>query len=215
MTVYIVVFDRSSYDIGADDYDEVRAYIDDNYAESAAPAWYVHARENAAVFSEAVCDDAVCGSAPASASGKRPREPKASMRPQKPKEVCNAREEITELDSRLRSLDESFSQMLLRKIDEKGMTDAECYKRANIDRKLFSKIRSDTAYRPSKPTAIAFAIALELPIEEMRELLMKAGYALSRSSKFDVIIEYFVQKRSYDIYEINETLFRFDQPLLG
>ena len=118
------------------------------------------------------------------------------------------------LQDALGQIDESFSEMLLRKIDEKHLTDAQCYKKAQIDRKLFSKIRSQRDYRPCKPTAISFALALELSLTETHDLLLKAGYALSHSNKADIIVEYFIIHGIYDKFLVNEALYEFDQPLL-
>ena len=119
------------------------------------------------------------------------------------------------LDEALSHLDAGFSETLLKLIDRSGKKDAEVYRKANVDRRLFSKIRNNPDYKPSKPTAVAFAIALELSLPETRDLIARAGYALSPSSKFDVIIEYFITRQDYDIFKINEALFAFDQSLLG
>lgn len=187
MLVYLVIFDRKAYQIGEKLFSDIAAYIDDRYADAHAERDDMRMRRvQMAIEREAM---------------------RQAMAPQMAPSAS--------LDDALARMDESFSEMLLRKIGEKGMTDAQCYKRANIDRKLFSKIRSDRGYRPSKPTAIAFAIALELPLSETKDLLMKAGFALSRSSKFDIIIEYFIERGNYNIFEINEALFAFDQSLLG
>ena len=210
MEITIVIFDRASFDIGKKFYD-IQAFIDDNYVD-----------ENGL---DNVRRGTFFGAAPEkkesrkavprllSALGRDKRDLKSGSAFELPEECCDSIGET--LDERLSVIDESFSEMLLRKIDERGMTDAECYKKANIDRKLFSKIRSNRDYHPKKNTAVAFAIALELDISETRELLMKAGFALSHSNRFDIIIEYFIERGDYRIYEINEALFKFDQVLLG
>lgn len=193
MTVYLVIFDRRSFLISKQLVSHVAAYIDDHYVDTHTDTQAEQLRRKTLAAQAQPPAPAVCAVA-----GPAPR----AAVPQG-------------LHNRLRQLDESFSEMLLRKIDESGMTDAQCYKKANVDRKLFSKIRSDRRYRPSKPTAIAFAIALELNLAETRDLLRKAGFALSHASKFDIIIEYFIETRNYNILEINEVLFAFDQSLLG
>lgn len=186
MEVYLVVYDRSAFLLGRARFADLREYIDERYVEA-----HPYRRGMTAPLS-APC--APC------------------FEPLEDTQVNSVAPELRRL---LQQMDESFSQMLLRKIDEKGMTDAECYKKANVDRKLFSKIRSDPQYKTRKTTALAFAVALELDMDETRELLSKAGFALSRSSRFDVIVEYFIERGIYDIFEINEALFAFDQSLLG
>lgn len=197
MTVYIVIFNKAAYQISEKLFSDIAEYIDDNYVDEHTD----YSRERNRI-----------GAMPPTSP--RTRRKKSDVDSQK---ICNYKAMTLEddLGAKLKHIDESFSQMLLRKIDEKGMTDAECYKKANIDRKLFSKIRSDINYKPSKLTALAFAISLELSLDETEDMLRKAGFALSHSNKFDIIIEYFISKGNYNIFEINEALFAFDQSLLG
>lgn len=120
-----------------------------------------------------------------------------------------------DLTARLSNREKSFSVTLLSYIKNRGLKEPVVYKKANIDRKLFSKIKTNPNYQPTKATALAFAIALELTLPETNEFLRTAGYTLTYSSKFDIIIEYFILKQVYDIFTINETLFAFGEPLLG
>lgn len=242
MTVFLVIFDRKAYQIGTKLFSDIAEYIDDRYADTHSdkssrrpPA---PSMPSPMVPAQALPPE---GSVPpkSQAPSKAPRfsklrksrevfEPSAAYRLKEPSiqtpppadagpksRSLFRKKKPASLDDALKQIDESFSEMLLRKIDESGMTDAQCYKKANIDRKLFSKIRSDRLYKPSKPTVIAFAIALELPLGEMKDMLMKAGFALSHSNKFDIIIEYFIENGNYNVFEINEALFAFDQSLLG
>lgn len=117
------------------------------------------------------------------------------------------------IDDLMNQMGETFSQRLLRMIAERGMTDSEAYTKAYVDRRHFSKIRKDDYYSPNKKTVLAFAIALELSLDETKDLLMCAGFALSRSSKVDIIVAYFLQNKIYDMFEINEVLYEYGQPI--
>jgi O-acetyl-ADP-ribose deacetylase (regulator of RNase III) len=189
ITVYLVVYDKAAFQLSDKLFQSVQAYIDDNYIDT-------HALVNRNRSQEINEQLALMNSAEINLS-----EAKIAY--------------SIDLDRLISQHAETFSQSLLRLIDDKGKTDVEVYKRANIDRKHFSKIRSKPNYTPSKNTALALAVALELNIDQTRDLLMKAGFALSKSSKFDLIVQYFIEKGSYNIHEINEVLFKYDQNLLG
>ncbi|MDD7675561.1 MAG: O-acetyl-ADP-ribose deacetylase [Eubacteriales bacterium] len=194
MTVYIVIFDRAAYQISGKLFSDIAEYIDDHYVDehtdSRRERFYrlkrLEMEENLA------CEKSAAPYAPMAVSAV-----------------------VGSLNDLLNGLDAGFSETLLKLIDRTGKKDSEIYKKANVDRKLFSKIRNNPDYKPSKATAIAFAIALELDLEETKDFIARAGFALSHSNKFDVIIEYFIKQKKYDIFEINEALFAFDQSLLG
>ena len=194
LTVYLVVFDRASFTLSEKLFSSITEYIDDNYIDL-HPIDDRNRRELVCMQEAAFYEKSM---------------PQASM--PAPEAPLKRKRKLADV---MKQLEETFSQVLLRLIDEKGMSDAETYKKANIDRKLFSKIRNDIYYKPSKPTVLAFAIALRLNLDETRDLLRKAGFALSRSSKFDIIVQYFIEEGNYNIFEINEALFAFDQSLLG
>ena len=197
MLVYLVVFDRASYQISGKLFADIAEYIDDNYVDIFADFSRDRRR-----FSprEEKCLSYERSAPPAFMS--------APSMPMRQVEGGNVPDLVFELDA-------GFTETLLNLIDRTGKKDSEIYKRANVDRKLFSKIRNNKDYQPSKATALAFAIALELDLEQTRDLISRAGFALSHSNKFDVIIEYFIKQKKYDIFEINEALFAFDQSLLG
>ena len=199
MTVYIVIFDRAAYQISGKLFADIAEDIDDHYVDAHTDSCRERLRRLNRLESKAskVCEDAALGFMAA---------PCAPMS----MSVTSG-----SLDNVLDELDAGFSETLLKLIDRTGKKDSEIYKKANVDRKLFSKIRNNPDYKPSKTTAIAFAIALELDLEETKDFIARAGFALSRSSKFDVIIEYFIKQKNYDVFAINEALFAFDQSLLG
>ncbi|MBP1592015.1 MAG: O-acetyl-ADP-ribose deacetylase [Oscillospiraceae bacterium] len=219
MDITLVIFDRDSFEVSSGVIGEIRQYISDAYAEKRAGE---DIRNRRRADDDREYRSGIMG-APAAANmfgksaevfAKKKKLKGFGIKADVKEESASLLSDAS-LEDMLKMHDESFSEALLHLIDEKGMSDVETYKKANIDRKLFSKIRSDKNYKPKKQTAVAFAIALELDLGETEELLKKAGYALSDSLKFDLIIRYFIEHGNYDIYEINEALFAFDQSLIG
>ena len=194
MQVYLVVFGKEAFALSEKLFKSVSSYIDENYIRSKKLDEYgtesmYGSRLVTRRIREQECSDMSVGAA-----------------------IPIDSDDWGQL---LKDLDAGFSETLLQLIDRTGKKDSEIYKKANVDRKLFSKIRNNMDYRPSKTTALAFAFALELDVDETKDFISRAGFALSHSSKFDVIVEYFLVNRNYNVFELNEVLFAFDQPLIG
>ncbi|MBR2341152.1 MAG: O-acetyl-ADP-ribose deacetylase [Clostridia bacterium] len=215
MTVYIVVFDKASYQISEELFDDVQEYIDDNYVDdnyvddNYADENYVddnYADENGYYLERS--GEVCCRRVPIF------KESDYDLFGCFEEKIEEPTEDLSLLDM-LSKIDDNFAVTLLKLIDIKGMSDVECYKKANVSKQTWYKIMNEKEYKPSKNTVISFAIALELSLEEAKRLLSTVGFTLSKSSKFDIIIEYFLLKEEYNIFIINETLFKFDQVCLG
>ncbi|MDO4377621.1 MAG: macro domain-containing protein [Erysipelotrichia bacterium] len=204
MQVYLVVFDKESFVLSEKIFNPVRSYIDENYIKDRSfesDSGYSGINRNRFLL-------------------KKVKETRNNIQQFLSTDVLGglADESPTDNDDLgelLENLDAGFSETLLKLIDRTGKKDSQIYRKANVDRKLFSKIRNNMDYRPSKTTALAFAFALELNLEETKDFIGRAGFALSHSSVFDVIVEYYLKNKNYDIFELNAVLFEYDQPLIG
>ena len=229
MTVYLVVYDRKAFEVSGKAFSEIKSYIDESDVivrthrrpepgafgnrapEAGASSQRLMIESDAEIYR---CDDAMRSfsgpySAPSPAPAEKKRRKGIFPSFSRPERAAKSIDEV------IKDKDETFQQFLFRIIDRKGLTDPEVYKKANIDRKHFSKIRGNVNYNPSKKTALALAVALELNLDETRDLLLKAGLALTRSSVFDIIMEYCIEHKITDVHEINCILFEYDQPTLG
>ena len=212
MQVYLVVFGKEAFALSEKLFKSVSSYIDENYIRSKTLDEYGPENTYAARLERRRIRERL----------KQNNRIHEDMYPSQALEECldmpamaPAPMDADDWGQLMKSLDAGFSETLLKLIDRTGKKDSEIYKKANVDRKLFSKIRNNMDYKPSKTTALAFAFALELDIDETKDFIGRAGFALSHSSKFDVIVEYFLVNRNYNVFELNEVLFAFDQPLIG
>ena len=227
----LVVFERAVVQMGNALVEQVQEYIDDEYVDSSSfmrrdtgelereLQWTEDASAPLSVeMAEPVALPECLQEDDASIAASRPfvaaniRMPGAAMPGAPSRAGATLDAEIAQL---VATLDAPFSTTLLALIDARGMTDAEVYHRANISRQLFSKIRGNESYRPSKQTVVALAIALELDMSATQDLLARAGFTLSKSSKFDVIVRFFIERSIYDLFQLNEVLFAYDLPLVG
>ncbi len=209
MQIYLVVFEKEAFELSEKLFKSVSSYIDENYVSEKIYSEYtlnVSPREERIKKEKNKASGRILNEMYSLKSREDYLEKSTDM-------ACPT--QINDLGQMLKKLDKGFSETLLQLIDKTGKKDSEIYKKANVDRKLFSKIRNNIDYKPSKATALAFAFALELDIEETKDFISKAGFALSHSSKFDIIVEYFLINKNYNVFELNEVLFAFDQPLIG
>ena len=220
MQVYLVVFSRDAFQLSEKLFHSVSSFIDENYILQANLKQYgipdkcaVRNIQQQMILRQQMDrrqlleETATLESAPQPAMEPAPK--KASR-----KGIPFARQKLS-LPDLLAQTDAGFSETLLKLIDQTGKKDSEIYGRANVSRQHFSKIRNNPGYKPTKATAIAFAIALELDLEQTRDLIGRAGYALTNSSTFDLIIRYFIEHKQFNVIEINIALYEFDQSLLG
>lgn len=204
--VQLVVFDRKSFEVSEDLYSDIHTYIDDNYVQDKYDDVHDYVRRQ---WNENRIDDWSNLNYERERVNLRIEEMSNAVAPEAD---CLCTES---LDDILAKPGETFCDKLFHLIHEKNLDDVDVYKRANLDRKHFSKIRSNVDYKPTKKTALALAIALHLNLDETADLLSRAGLALSPSNKGDLIVSYFIEREKYDIWEINSYLFKFGQPALG
>ena len=212
MQIYLVVFDKDAFVLSEKLFKSVSSYIDENYIHTKTLDEYRTPRMLGAFFAQRGEGSMAARNA---AAAEEARFMQAPMELTDAMAGAGVPTDSDDWGRLLKNLDAGFSETLLKLIDRTGKKDSEIYKKANVDRKLFSKIRNNADYKPSKTTALAFAFALELDIEETKDFIGRAGFALSHSSKFDVIVECFIVNKNYDVFELNEVLFAFDQPLIG
>ena len=208
MQIYLVVYDRTSFKLSEKLFQSVASYIDEYYVDSHDFTYGTLDENRRRIRRRREAE--ICES--------------RALMPEAP--VMDAMEELTScgaapkakaatLADMLKQADAGFTETLLNLIDKTGKKDSEIYKKANISKQHFSKIRNNPDYKPTKPTAIALALALELSLEDTKDLIGRAGYALTNSSKFDLIIRFFIEQGNYNVVEINIALYEFDQTLLG